>query len=143
MACPPVSAPNCREDQFLVEVRGEKSCCYSYLCGTFFNCGSQVSLKLKVEVVGVWSAICYVSISTPPTVTATKMIVLFLSEQCVSRALNPFQRVHMEKSWLWISTPPAAAVLNTIVVSMCVCERECVCTCVFVYVPSKSCLYIF
>uniref|UniRef100_G3PIA3 Otogelin-like n=1 Tax=Gasterosteus aculeatus aculeatus TaxID=481459 RepID=G3PIA3_GASAC len=32
MACPPVSAPNCREDQFLVEVRGAKSCCYSYLC---------------------------------------------------------------------------------------------------------------
>uniref|UniRef100_A0AAQ4RHR6 Otogelin-like n=1 Tax=Gasterosteus aculeatus aculeatus TaxID=481459 RepID=A0AAQ4RHR6_GASAC len=32
MACPPVSVPNCREDQFLVEVRGAKSCCYSYLC---------------------------------------------------------------------------------------------------------------
>ncbi|TNN34733.1 Otogelin-like protein [Liparis tanakae] len=32
MACPHVSAPNCREDQFLVEVRGAKSCCYSYLC---------------------------------------------------------------------------------------------------------------
>ncbi|XP_032379314.1 otogelin-like protein isoform X1 [Etheostoma spectabile] len=32
MACPPVPAPNCREDQFLVEVRGGKSCCYSYLC---------------------------------------------------------------------------------------------------------------
>ncbi|XP_072291333.1 otogelin-like protein isoform X2 [Eucyclogobius newberryi] len=32
MACPPVSSPECREDQFLVEVRGSKSCCYSYLC---------------------------------------------------------------------------------------------------------------
>ncbi|PWA14289.1 hypothetical protein CCH79_00012260 [Gambusia affinis] len=32
MACPPVFAPDCREDQFLVEVRGQKSCCYSYLC---------------------------------------------------------------------------------------------------------------
>uniref|UniRef100_A0A3P8TBV5 Otogelin like n=1 Tax=Amphiprion percula TaxID=161767 RepID=A0A3P8TBV5_AMPPE len=32
MACPPISAPDCREDQFLVEVRGQKSCCYSYLC---------------------------------------------------------------------------------------------------------------
>ncbi|XP_061578769.1 otogelin-like protein [Cololabis saira] len=31
-ACPPVSTPDCREDQFLVEVRGQKSCCYSYLC---------------------------------------------------------------------------------------------------------------
>lgn len=34
-ACPPVSALSCREDQFLVEVRGEKPCCYSYLCGTY------------------------------------------------------------------------------------------------------------
>ncbi|XP_015239498.1 PREDICTED: otogelin-like protein isoform X2 [Cyprinodon variegatus] len=32
MACPPVFAPDCREDQFLIEVRGQKSCCYSYLC---------------------------------------------------------------------------------------------------------------
>uniref|UniRef100_A0A672IKX6 Otogelin-like n=1 Tax=Salarias fasciatus TaxID=181472 RepID=A0A672IKX6_SALFA len=32
MACPPISSPDCREDQFLVEVRGQKSCCYSYLC---------------------------------------------------------------------------------------------------------------
>uniref|UniRef100_A0A3B4BJY3 Uncharacterized protein n=1 Tax=Periophthalmus magnuspinnatus TaxID=409849 RepID=A0A3B4BJY3_9GOBI len=32
MACPPVSSPECREDQFLVEVRGSRSCCYSYLC---------------------------------------------------------------------------------------------------------------
>ncbi|KAM3870575.1 otogelin-like protein [Diretmus argenteus] len=32
MACPPVSAPDCREDQFLVEVREDRSCCYSYLC---------------------------------------------------------------------------------------------------------------
>uniref|UniRef100_H3DPH1 Otogelin like n=1 Tax=Tetraodon nigroviridis TaxID=99883 RepID=H3DPH1_TETNG len=31
-ACPPMSAPRCRDDQFLVEVRGEKPCCYSYLC---------------------------------------------------------------------------------------------------------------
>uniref|UniRef100_A0A667Z3U8 Otogelin like n=1 Tax=Myripristis murdjan TaxID=586833 RepID=A0A667Z3U8_9TELE len=32
MACPSVSVPECREDQFLVEVREDKSCCYSYLC---------------------------------------------------------------------------------------------------------------
>ncbi|KAK0155111.1 Otogelin-like protein [Merluccius polli] len=31
-ACPLVSAPDCRDDQFLVEVREENSCCYSYLC---------------------------------------------------------------------------------------------------------------
>ncbi|XP_028306522.1 otogelin-like protein isoform X2 [Gouania willdenowi] len=31
-ACPTVSVPDCREDQFLVEVRGQTSCCYSYLC---------------------------------------------------------------------------------------------------------------
>uniref|UniRef100_A0A8C7IG58 Otogelin-like n=1 Tax=Oncorhynchus kisutch TaxID=8019 RepID=A0A8C7IG58_ONCKI len=31
-ACPPVTAPDCREDQFLVEVREDNSCCYSFLC---------------------------------------------------------------------------------------------------------------
>lgn len=45
MACPPTSAPSCREDQFLVEVRGDKPCCYSYLCGKFFYGTAQVSLK--------------------------------------------------------------------------------------------------
>lgn len=35
MACPPVSALSCREDQFLVEVRGEKPCCYSFMCGMY------------------------------------------------------------------------------------------------------------
>lgn len=52
MACPPVSAPSCREDQFLVEVRGEKPCCYSYLCGTF----------LKQKDCGVRLAVCHVFI---------------------------------------------------------------------------------
>uniref|UniRef100_A0A674CG96 Otogelin-like protein n=1 Tax=Salmo trutta TaxID=8032 RepID=A0A674CG96_SALTR len=31
-ACRPVTAPDCREDQFLVEVREDNSCCYSFLC---------------------------------------------------------------------------------------------------------------
>ncbi|KAL4660219.1 otogelin-like protein [Arapaima gigas] len=31
-ACPLVAMLECREDQFLVEVRTEKSCCYSFLC---------------------------------------------------------------------------------------------------------------
>nr|XP_023996553.1 otogelin-like protein [Salvelinus alpinus] len=31
-ACPPLTAPDCREDQFLVEVREDNSCCYSFLC---------------------------------------------------------------------------------------------------------------
>ncbi|XP_036375556.1 otogelin-like protein [Megalops cyprinoides] len=32
LACPMVMLPECREDQFLVEVREDKSCCYSFLC---------------------------------------------------------------------------------------------------------------
>ncbi|MGH0177318.1 UNVERIFIED_CONTAM: hypothetical protein FKN15_074946 [Acipenser sinensis] len=32
LACPTATPPECREDQFLVEVREDKSCCYSYLC---------------------------------------------------------------------------------------------------------------
>ncbi|XP_072566142.1 otogelin-like protein [Paramormyrops kingsleyae] len=31
-ACPSVLMPECRDDQFLVEVRAEKSCCFSFLC---------------------------------------------------------------------------------------------------------------
>uniref|UniRef100_A0A3Q2Z3M8 Otogelin like n=1 Tax=Hippocampus comes TaxID=109280 RepID=A0A3Q2Z3M8_HIPCM len=31
-ACPPAASPNCREDQFFVQIRGEKMCCYSSLC---------------------------------------------------------------------------------------------------------------
>lgn len=61
MACPPVSAPHCREDQFLVEVRGEKTCCYSYLCGKLFN-SSYVRRQLNSEVFSVWLAFCYFSI---------------------------------------------------------------------------------
>ena len=68
MACPPVSAPSCREDQFLVEVRGEKPCCYSYLCGTF----------LKKKDCGVRLAVCPVFIITTPTITATKLKLLLM-----------------------------------------------------------------
>ncbi|XP_069485429.1 otogelin-like protein [Ambystoma mexicanum] len=31
-ACPNVSRPECREDQFIVEVKQEDPCCFSYLC---------------------------------------------------------------------------------------------------------------
>lgn len=54
MACPPVPAPSCREDQFLVEVRSDKSCCYSYLCGKFLN------QKVRVKFFGV-RPICHAS----------------------------------------------------------------------------------
>ncbi|KAJ8402412.1 hypothetical protein AAFF_G00369010 [Aldrovandia affinis] len=32
LACAMTTLPDCREDQFLVEVREDKSCCYSFLC---------------------------------------------------------------------------------------------------------------
>uniref|UniRef100_A0A8B9GWV8 Otogelin-like n=1 Tax=Astyanax mexicanus TaxID=7994 RepID=A0A8B9GWV8_ASTMX len=32
LACPSIPTPECREDQFLVEVRGQHDCCYTYLC---------------------------------------------------------------------------------------------------------------
>lgn len=48
----------------------------------------------------------------------------------MSHALSPFQRVRMERFWLWILTTPAAAALGTTVVSVnAVCQ--CVCVCVF------------
>lgn len=121
MACPPVSAPHCREDQFLVEVRGEKTCCYSYLCGKLLIVHTS-DTKLYSEVFGVWLAVCYLSIYYTSINYSKKLNVLyvFLCEQCVSHALNQFQHVHMEKFWRWILTTPTAAVLSTIVVSLCV-----------------------
>ncbi|CAB1313742.1 unnamed protein product, partial [Coregonus sp. 'balchen'] len=41
-ACPPVTAPDCREDQFLVEVREDNSCCYSFLCVTLLGPGQSL-----------------------------------------------------------------------------------------------------
>ncbi|KAF5892797.1 otogelin-like protein, partial [Clarias magur] len=32
LSCPSVPMPECKEDQFLVEVRGQHACCYNYLC---------------------------------------------------------------------------------------------------------------
>uniref|UniRef100_A0A3Q3ASD0 Otogelin-like n=1 Tax=Kryptolebias marmoratus TaxID=37003 RepID=A0A3Q3ASD0_KRYMA len=52
MACPPVSAPNCREDQFLVEVRGQKSCCYSFLC-VCESCIEPIPTCSHVEILAV------------------------------------------------------------------------------------------
>ncbi|KAK3549020.1 hypothetical protein QTP70_025092 [Hemibagrus guttatus] len=34
LSCPSVPMPDCKEDQFLVEVRGQHACCYNYLCVT-------------------------------------------------------------------------------------------------------------
>ncbi|XP_023811633.1 otogelin-like protein isoform X1 [Oryzias latipes] len=52
MACPPVSYPECREDQFLVEVRGQKSCCYSYLC-VCESCVDRVPACSQGEILAV------------------------------------------------------------------------------------------
>lgn len=63
MACPSVSAPSCRDDQFLVEVRGEKPCCYSYLCGKSSHSGftpvtsPSFPFKLHTSFTSVWSII--------------------------------------------------------------------------------------
>lgn len=49
----------------------------------------------------------------------------------MSHVLNQFQRVHAEKSWLWISTTPTAAVLVTIAVRVPVREHVRFCDRVF------------
>uniref|UniRef100_A0AAX7TJP8 Otogelin-like n=1 Tax=Astatotilapia calliptera TaxID=8154 RepID=A0AAX7TJP8_ASTCA len=53
MACPPVSTPECREDQFLVEVRGQKSCCYSYLCAVCESCIEPIPTCSNGEILAV------------------------------------------------------------------------------------------
>lgn len=76
-------------------------------------------MNLKLEVFGMRLS---PSLTPPSAATKLKLCLCFPSDQCVSHVLNQFQRVHMEKFWLWILTPPTAAVLSTIVVSVCVCD---------------------
>lgn len=110
-ACPPVSALSCREDQFLVEVRGEKPCCFSYLCGMYV-----AEHEVRPQV-GRWRSPWTVS----PLRRSEINLCVFpacLSGQCVSHALSPFQRVCMERFWRWIFTTPTAAAPGTTAVSV-------------------------
>ena len=78
MACPPVSTPSCREDQFLVEVRGEKTCCYSYLCGEFLI-GRHRRVWNWNQKFLVWGWPSAMSLFfTPPSITATKLNLLLV-----------------------------------------------------------------
>ncbi|MGH0145636.1 UNVERIFIED_CONTAM: hypothetical protein FKN15_009304 [Acipenser sinensis] len=52
LACPTATPPECREDQFLVEVREDKSCCYSYLC-VCESCIDPISLCSGGEILTV------------------------------------------------------------------------------------------
>lgn len=109
-ACPPVSALSCREDQLLVEVRGEKPCCYSYLCGMYVT---EHEVRLQV---GRWR-----SPWTAEPLHRSEINLrspACLSGQCVSHALSPFQRVCMERFWPWILTTPTAAAPGTTAVSV-------------------------
>uniref|UniRef100_A0A8C1ZBR3 Otogelin-like n=1 Tax=Cyprinus carpio TaxID=7962 RepID=A0A8C1ZBR3_CYPCA len=52
LACQSVPAPICREDQFLVEVRGAHACCYSYMC-VCESCIEPVPVCLPGEILAV------------------------------------------------------------------------------------------
>ncbi|XP_026107197.1 LOW QUALITY PROTEIN: otogelin-like protein, partial [Carassius auratus] len=52
LACQSVPAPLCREDQFLVEVRGAHACCYSYMC-VCESCIDPVPVCLPGEILAV------------------------------------------------------------------------------------------
>ncbi|RXM32776.1 Otogelin-like protein [Acipenser ruthenus] len=52
LACPTATPPECREDQFLVEVREDKSCCYSYLC-VCESCIDPIPLCSEGEILAV------------------------------------------------------------------------------------------
>uniref|UniRef100_A0AAR2L9B6 Otogelin-like n=1 Tax=Pygocentrus nattereri TaxID=42514 RepID=A0AAR2L9B6_PYGNA len=51
-ACPSVPTPECREDQFLVEVRGQHDCCYTYLC-VCESCMDPIPVCLLGEILAV------------------------------------------------------------------------------------------
>lgn len=69
-----------------------------------------MSLNCCVQACLVWGPFNYSSKSV-------NVLVCFLSEQCVSHVSSPFQLAQTEKFWLWIWTPPAAAVHSTTVVN--------------------------
>ncbi|XP_035381341.1 otogelin-like protein [Electrophorus electricus] len=52
LACPHVPIPECREDQFLVEVRGQPACCYTYLC-VCESCMEPIPVCLPGELLAV------------------------------------------------------------------------------------------
>ncbi|XP_046719768.1 otogelin-like protein isoform X1 [Silurus meridionalis] len=52
MSCPSVPMPECKEDQFLVEVRGQHACCYNYLC-VCESCMDPIPVCLPGEILVV------------------------------------------------------------------------------------------
>ncbi|XP_043944002.1 otogelin-like protein [Protopterus annectens] len=51
-ACPTAPLPECKEDQFTVEVRKEESCCFSYLC-VCESCIDPIPLCSEGEIISV------------------------------------------------------------------------------------------
>ncbi|XP_041966488.1 otogelin-like protein isoform X2 [Alosa sapidissima] len=79
VSCPSVPTPECREDQFLVEVRQERSCCYSFLC-VCESCIDPIPTCLLGEILAVdmnttnhccpqYQCVCDVSVCPEPTVS--------------------------------------------------------------------------
>uniref|UniRef100_A0A673K063 Otogelin-like protein n=1 Tax=Sinocyclocheilus rhinocerous TaxID=307959 RepID=A0A673K063_9TELE len=86
LACQSVPAPICREDQFLVEVRGAQACCYSYMC-VCESCIDPVPVCLPGEILAVdvnttnhccpqYHCVCDTSLCPEPSVSCAPGAVL-------------------------------------------------------------------
>uniref|UniRef100_A0A672PL02 Otogelin like n=1 Tax=Sinocyclocheilus grahami TaxID=75366 RepID=A0A672PL02_SINGR len=86
LACQSVPAPICREDQFLVEVRGAHACCYSYMC-VCESCIEPIPVCLPGEILAVdvnttnhccpqYHCVCDMSLCPEPSVSCAPGAVL-------------------------------------------------------------------
>ncbi|XP_051579938.1 otogelin-like protein [Myxocyprinus asiaticus] len=86
LSCPSVPAPVCREDQFLVEVRGAQACCYSYMC-VCESCIEPIPVCLPGEILAVdmnttnhccpqYHCVCDMSLCPEPSVSCAPGAVL-------------------------------------------------------------------
>ncbi|XP_059362862.1 otogelin-like protein [Carassius carassius] len=86
LACQSVPAPICREDQFLVEVRGAQACCYSYMC-VCESCIDPVPVCLPGEILAVdvnstnhccpqYNCVCDMSLCPEPSMSCAPGAVL-------------------------------------------------------------------
>lgn len=146
MACPPVSALSCREDQFLVEVRGEKSCCYSYLCGMFVTAfltnikkGLRLAISLylrqfnhNTSIINLWFvpfvwAVCESCIEPIPTCSHGEILAVDFNN---TNSCCPQYHCGKWKECVWVSVSSSSV--------SCVRHLPCVAVCDVNLCPESS-----
>ncbi|KAJ1161964.1 hypothetical protein NDU88_002444 [Pleurodeles waltl] len=94
-ACPNISRPDCREDQFIVEVKQDDPCCFSYLC-VCESCIEPIPVCSEGEILTVdlnttqyccphYHCVCDKNLCPAPLLNCTsdaKLVMRRVPEQC-------------------------------------------------------------